>query len=72
MNRRERLLLILENLGQDRVRWDLQHLVQPRKLSLLSDEGIETLTAAVVRTWRLSQKINRDNRARRLAQAKAS
>lgn len=72
MTRRERLLLILENLGKDRVRWELQHLVQPRKLSLLSDEGIETLTIAVVREWRRSQKTNRDNRARRLAQARAS
>lgn len=72
MNRRERLLRILENLGDDRIRWELEHLVRPRKLSLLSDEGIETLTAAVVRTWRRSQKTNRGNRAQRLAQARAS
>lgn len=64
MTRRERHLRILENMGVDRTRWELDHLVQARKLSLLSDEGIEVLTTAVVRTWRRSQRTNRENRAR--------
>lgn len=67
MTRRERHLNILAWMGDHRVRWELQRLVSTRDVSLLSDEGVEKLTAATVRAWRHEKKTNRENRQRLIA-----
>jgi hypothetical protein len=61
MTRRQRLLNILTNLGERRVRVELDRLVRPNRLGLLSDEGLEELADVVVAEWKHEKKINREN-----------
>jgi len=65
MTRRDRLVRILENFGnlQHRnVKWELDRLLVRHGLSLFTDEAIEMLTRAVVRDWKRTQRMNRENR----------
>jgi hypothetical protein len=70
MTRRDRLVRILENFGnfQHRnVKWEFDRLLVRHGLSLFTDEAIEMLTAAVVRDWKRTQRMNRENRTRKSA-----
>ncbi len=70
MTRRQRLLNILENFGglQHRsVKWELDRLLAKHGFELLTDDAIENLTTLVVRDWRRTQRMNRENRARKSA-----
>lgn len=69
MTRRQRLLNILTNLGERRVRVELERLVRPNRLGLLSDEGLEELAADTVDAWKHEKKLNRETRALKRARA---
>jgi hypothetical protein len=65
MTRRERHLRIIESFGRDRERYHLAEILARHGLTLFTDEGIQKLTQSIVRSHKLQQKFNRDNRARR-------
>lgn len=71
MTRRERLLSILDNFGglNDRsVKWELDCMLTKRNaFDLFTDDAIEMLTAAVIKSWRYQRRLNRENRKLRAA-----
>jgi hypothetical protein len=72
MTRRERHIRILDNFDGLRmvtgcriVRSELDRLITRHGFELFTDKAIEMLTAATVRDWKRTQRMNRENRARR-------
>jgi hypothetical protein len=67
MTRRQRHLNILENFGRDRTRYYLAEVLARHGLSILTDDGIEKVTRAMVTSHKTQQRYNREARARRIA-----
>jgi hypothetical protein len=74
MTRRQRHLRILDNFGglrgltgSHRVKWEFDRLISIHGLDLLTDEAVEMLASRTVSSHRFTQRINRENRARRQA-----
>lgn len=65
MTRRERHLRIIESFGRDCERYHLANVLARHGLSILTDEGVEKLTQAIVSGHKRQQRYNRENRARR-------
>lgn len=68
MTRRERLTRIVEWFEDRRSRRQLDDLIAKRGLTILTDEAMEELARRCVADYRFGQKLNRENRARRVAQ----
>jgi hypothetical protein len=74
MNRRARHIHIIDNFGglESRsgcrtVKFEFDRLLSVHGLDLLTDEAVEMLASRVVASYRFSQKLNRENRARKAA-----
>jgi hypothetical protein len=74
VTRRERHIRIIDNFGglESRsgcrtVKFEFDRLLCVHGLSLFTDEAVEMLASRVVASHRFSQKLNRENRARRQA-----
>lgn len=62
MTRRERHIRILDNMGERRVKWELEGLLVRNGLSLFSDEAIEVLATRCWRSLRDERRRNAENR----------
>lgn len=65
MTRRERLSRIVEWFEGNRKRWEFERLIAKRGLSALTDEALEEYARMCIASYKFSQKLNRENRARR-------
>ena len=68
MERREKLVRIVQWFDDRRRQWELARLLQKRGVeNCLSDDAMEEYARMLWRSYRFTQKLNRENRARRLA-----
>lgn len=64
MTRRDRLIRIVEWFDERRRRWEFEGLIARHGLSVLTDEAMEEYARACIASYKFSQKLNRENRAR--------
>ena len=73
MTRRDRLLRIIDNFGgvgpygHPSAKHGFQRTLAKHGLSLFTDEAIELIVREIVRDWKRTKRMNRENRARRSA-----
>lgn len=74
MTRRERMMRIIENMGQQRADWELDGMMARRgrmkRFDLLTDEAIDELAGRLVASLRRQHKMNAENR--RIAAGRAA
>lgn len=72
MTRRQRMLRIIENMGERQCRFHIERLLVRRGLSILTDDAVDDLAGRIMSDHFLTQKRNRENRAIAAAQGAKS